>query len=83
VFAGSKFVPNHEDKNKPPDYIANHGDLICTCNMESAVLDLPVPSPKKFDSRIYEADTDRIPNTDTKVEVIFEPVPAKKPAGKK
>jgi hypothetical protein len=78
VFAGSRFVPNAEDKNKPPDYIANHGDVICTCNMESAILDLPIPSPKRFDARLYEADTDRIPDLDTKVEVIFEPAPAKK-----
>jgi hypothetical protein len=76
VFAGSRFVPNPLDKNKA-DYIANHGDLICTCNMESALLDLPVPSPKKFDARIWEAYTDRIPELDTKVEVILEPVNAK------
>jgi hypothetical protein len=76
VFAGSRFVPNPEDRQKK-DYIANHGDVICTCNMESAVLDLPVRSPKKFDSRIYEAHTDRIPDTDTRVEVIFEPLPEK------
>jgi hypothetical protein len=82
VFAGSRFVPNAEDKNKAPDYIANHGDLICTCNMESAVLDLPIPSPKKFDARIYEAHTDRIPELDTRVEVVLEPVKPAKPAGK-
>jgi hypothetical protein len=76
VFAGSRFVPNPLDKNKA-DYIANHGDLICTCNMESALLDLPVPSPKKFDARIWEAHTDRIPDLDTTVEVILEPVVAK------
>jgi hypothetical protein len=81
VFAGSRFVPNPEDKNKPPDYIANHGDVICTCNMESALLDLPIPSPKKFDARVFEADTDRIPDLETKVEVIFEPATVKK-AGK-
>jgi hypothetical protein len=78
VFAGSRLVPNPLDKNKP-DYIANHGDLICTCNMESALLDLPLPSPKRFDARIWEANTDRIPELDTKVEIILEPVPAAKP----
>ncbi len=78
VFAGSRFVPNPLDKNKS-DYIANHGDIICTCNMESALLDLPVPSPKRFDARIWEAHTERIPDLDTKVEVILELVPAAAP----
>ncbi len=72
VFAGSRFVPSPLDKNKL-DYIANHGDVICTCNMESALLDLPIPSPKRFDARLWEAHTDRIPPLDTKVEVILEP----------
>jgi hypothetical protein len=82
VFAGSRFVPNPLDKNKS-DYIANHGDIICTCNMESALLDLPVPSPKRFDARIWEANTDRIPELDTKVEVILEPVTAMERTKKK
>jgi hypothetical protein len=76
VFAGSRFVPSADDPQKK-DYIANHGDLICTCNMESALLDLPVRSPKKFDARLYEAHTDRIPEVSTSVEVIFEPLPEK------
>ncbi len=78
VFAGSRFVPNPEGKDKPPIYFANHGDLICLCNMETAMMDLPVKSPKKFDSRTYEAFTDRIPAKDTPVDVILEVVPAKK-----
>jgi hypothetical protein len=78
VFAGSKFLPN-ADPNKPPEYIANFGDLVCTCNMQSAVLDLPVRSPKNLEDRMYEAHTERIPEVDTKVDVVFEPVPVKKP----
>jgi hypothetical protein len=77
VFAGSRFVPNPDDPQKK-EYIANHGDVICTCNMESAILDLPVRSPKKFDARLFEAHTDRIPETGTMVEVIFEPLPETK-----
>jgi hypothetical protein len=73
VFAGSRFVPN-DDPTKPPIYLANHGDLICLCNIETAMLDLPIKSPKKFDSRMYEANTDRIPAKGTAVEVILEPV---------
>jgi hypothetical protein len=82
VFAGSKFLPNPE-KGKPPVYIANHGDVICLVNMESALLDLPVVSPKTLDARIYEAFTERIPDKDTAVEVILEPVLDKKGKGKK
>ncbi len=73
VFAGSRFVPNPLNKNSP-DYIANHGDIICTCNMESALLDLPVLSPKRPDDRLWEANTAQIPPLDTKVVVVLEPV---------
>jgi len=38
------------------------------------MLDLPVPSPKKFDARLYEANTEKIPALNTPVEVILEPV---------
>jgi hypothetical protein len=78
VFAGSRFVPNSEEPNKPPIYLANQGDYICVCNMESAMLDLPVRSPKSLDMRVYDAFTERIPPKDTKVEIIFEVVPEKK-----
>jgi hypothetical protein len=78
VFGGSRLVPNPEGKDKPPVYLANGGDLICLCNMETAMLDVPVKSPKALDARVYEAHSDRIPAQGTAVEVIFEPVPAKK-----
>jgi hypothetical protein len=74
VFGGSRFVPNEEDKNKPPVYLANFGDLICLCNMDTAMLDLGAKSPKKFEDRLYEANTEKIPARDTAVEVILEPV---------
>ncbi|MFO0877365.1 MAG: YdjY domain-containing protein [Gemmataceae bacterium] len=73
VFAGSRFGPNPDGPNKPPFYLANHGDLICVVNMESALLDLPHRSPKAFNDRIYRADTDSIPEVGTRVEVILEP----------
>jgi len=78
VFGGSRLVPNPEGKDRPPVYLANDGDLICLCNMETAMLDLPVKSPKSWDDRVYEAHTARIPARGTPVEVILEPVPAKK-----
>jgi hypothetical protein len=74
VFAGSKLVANPDGKDKPPIYLANYGDLICLCNMESAMLDLPVESPKRLEDRLYEAHTERIPPLETKVMVILEPV---------
>jgi hypothetical protein len=80
VFAGSRFVPPAVAGN-PPFYAANVGDLICLCNMESALLDLPIKSPKPFAERFYEPHADRIPPKDTPVDVILEVVPEKK--GKK
>ena len=79
VFAGSKLVPN-EDPNKPPRYIANYGDIICTRNMEGAVIDLSIPQFTRLeDNRTYQTWTERIPELNTVVVVILEPVlPAKK-----
>ena len=57
VFAGSKLVPN-EDTNSPPRYLANDGDIICTCNMPDALLDLPNPTFTRLeDNRIYQANS--------------------------
>ncbi|MGL4554471.1 MAG: YdjY domain-containing protein, partial [Gemmataceae bacterium] len=74
VFGGSKLVPNPGGAALPDYYVANYGDVICLCNMDSALLDLPVESPKKIDSRAYEAATAAIPEVGTKVRVIFEVV---------
>jgi hypothetical protein len=38
------------------------------------MLDLGMKSPKKFEDRLYEANTEKIPARDTTVEVILEPV---------
>jgi hypothetical protein len=77
VFAGSQLAIDPNDKQKPPMYLANHGDIICVCNIEDAMLDLPVQSTKSFDDRVWEANTDRIPALDTKVTMILEPIPDK------
>lgn len=77
VFAGSMFI-EPEEKGQPRIYLANQGDLICVCNMEDAMLDLPIRSPTNPDDRIFTAYSERIPPLDTPVEVIFEPMPAKK-----
>jgi hypothetical protein len=77
VFGGSQFAVDPTDKQKPPMYLANHGDIICVCNIEDAMLDLPVESTKSFDDRVWEANTDRIPPMDTKVTLILEAIPDK------
>ncbi len=77
VFGGSHLLPDPDDSTKPPFYLANQGDVICLCNMDDAMLDLPIPSPKALADRNYEANSDRVPPLDTKVEVIFDVVPDK------
>lgn len=74
VFAGSQLIPNPEDKDKPPLYLANGGDVICVANFDDALLDLPINSSKDNDALAFEAHTERIPPLDTKVVVILEPV---------
>jgi len=77
VFAGSMFFDNPEDPAKKI-YAANSGDVICVSNFETAMLDLPVNSPKDNEELQFEAFTDRIPPLGTKVTVILETVPDKK-----
>src|SRR5439155_13775264 len=38
VFAGSQLIDNPEDRNKPPLYLANGGDVICVANFDDALL---------------------------------------------
>jgi hypothetical protein len=78
VFGGSKLFPDPEDTQKPPIYLANQGDLVCVCNMDTAMLDLPISSTKTLANRAYEANSDRVPAVGTKVEIVFEPVKEKK-----
>ena len=81
VFAGSRFVPDPLDKNKPPIYLANDGDVICVSNFESALLDLPIESSKQNAEVQFEAFTENIPPDGTKVAVCLEVIPptTKKP----
>ena len=80
VFVGSRFGPNPEGEDKPRYYMANHGDLICLCNIETAMLDVPSRSPKAMNQRLFEAVTDKIPPVGTPVEVILEVVPRRSDA---
>ena len=50
--------------------------------MDTAMLDIPIASPKALDARPWEANTERIPPLETKVDVIFDIVRDKKDADK-
>lgn len=78
VFGGSRLVQDPFDKNKPPYFLANNGDVICVANMEGALLDLPIQSSSEDADLVFEANPDRIPKLETKVTVILEPVLDKK-----
>jgi hypothetical protein len=73
IFAGSRLVDNPLDPGKK-HYLANDGDVICVSNFETALLDLPINSPKDNADLIFIAFSERIPPLETKVVVILEPV---------
>ena len=73
IFAGSRLVDNPLNPGKK-HYLANDGDVICVSNFETALLDLPINSPKDNADLIFVAFTERIPPLETKVTVILEPV---------
>jgi hypothetical protein len=73
VFAGSRLVDNPLDPGKK-HYLANDGDVICVSNFETALLDLPIKSPKENADRFFTAFTERIPPLETKVVVVLDPV---------
>lgn len=77
VFAGSRLVNNPLDPDKK-HYLANDGDVICVSNFETALLDLPIKSPKENADRYFTAFTEHIPPLETKVVVVLEPVQEEK-----
>jgi hypothetical protein len=74
VFAGSRVVTNPLDPDGKKHYLANDGDVICVSNFETALLDLPIKSPKDNADLAFVANTERIPPIGTQVVVILEPV---------
>lgn len=74
VFAGSRFVKNPLEPDGKEYYLANDGDVICVSNFETALLDLPIKSPKDNADLVFVANSERIPPLGTKVVVILEPV---------
>jgi hypothetical protein len=75
VFAGSHLIPDPDDPKKPPEYLASlDGAMICVTNVPSAMLDLPIVSPKTPENREFAPFTERIPPLEAKVIVILEPL---------
>jgi hypothetical protein len=78
VFAGSRLYKNPDDSTAVPIYLANNdGAYISISNVMTAMLDLPVDSPKSLENRIYEPNTPNIPPLDTSVTIILEPAAKK------
>ena len=71
VFGGSRFYKD-EDTGKE-SYLADHGDLICVSNFQTAMLDLPIESSGKNSDLRFVANTEKVPPLGTKVYVVLKP----------
>ncbi len=71
VFGGSGFQKNPETGEQY--YDADGGDFICVANFPTAMMDLPIDSPKAWEDHLFEPFTDRIPPKGTPVEVLLIP----------
>ena len=79
VFAGSRLFQDPEDPKKEPIYLAREeGSYICVTNVPTAMLDLPIESPKALENREFAPWTERIPELQTRVVLILESLPAEK-----
>ncbi len=75
VFAGSILYKDPDEPEREPLYLAStDGAYITVTSVPTAMLDLPIHSPKALDSRNYVPFTERIPELFSKVVVILEPV---------
>ncbi|HEX3998483.1 MAG TPA: YdjY domain-containing protein [Pirellulales bacterium] len=70
VFGGS--ILEVED-NGEKYYQADYGDFICVSNFPTAMMDLPIDSPKAWADHLFEPFTDRIPPRGTAVELVLKP----------
>ena len=79
VFAGSEFFTDPEDPKKKPIYLATaEGSYVSVANVPTAMLDLPINSPKQLEGREFAPFTEHIPPVETKVVLVLEPVLKKK-----
>ena len=71
VFAGSGFW--HDEQTGQQIYKADQGEFICLSNFPSATLDLPIESTNNNENLMFEAFTEKLPPTDTKVRLMLAP----------
>ena len=71
VFGGSGFWK--DETSGEQFYKAEDGDFICISNFNSAMLDLPIESSQSNEALLFEAMTDHIPPTGTKVTIVLTP----------
>lgn len=74
VFAGSLFVRDNLEPDKPERYLANDGSVICIANSETALLDLPINSPNADDRLLFNLNKEKIPPIQSKVVLVLEPI---------
>jgi len=75
VFAGSGFTTDPDTNEQ--FYLAESGDLICVANFSTATIDLAITSSAENDNLLYEAYTEKLPPTGTKVSIELIPRKAK------
>jgi hypothetical protein len=71
VFGGSGFWK--DEMTGEEFYKAEDGDFICISNFNSAMLDLPIESSQSNEALLFEAFTEHIPPSGTKVSVVLTP----------
>lgn len=75
VFAGSIEIKDPDRPEAPPYYGANSGEVISVSNFPYSMLDFPAEIGKDDANLFYEAKSDRIPPTLSKIWVILTPIP--------
>jgi len=71
VFAGSKMWKDQAAGTER--YMADFGEFICLLNLTTAMLDLPIRSQSALESRLFEANLERLPPTGTPVTLLLKP----------
>ncbi len=77
VFAGSRFVKDPENPDRPAFYTANNGEVIAISNFVDSMLDLPVPVSRENSDLNFEVITSKVPPLLSKVWLILQPMPEK------
>ena len=72
VFAGSRFVKDPDQPDKPPQYTANNGEIVGISNFIDSMLDIPVNVGSDNSELVFDAYTVKIPPVLTKVWLILE-----------